>query len=161
MEYAVELRAGLMSLQGKALHADPRKGLIRIGQDEHGLIHFQWAERGTEGLLEPEMDVIVFPGEATFESVSDLCCHNICHLYISELQPTLHLHKSHISAHPLTIYASADSSSNLKGVYSQVPCGVNPQRLFLVNKTIFQHDYHSTTQELQPSRGHKVTLTLI
>lgn len=36
-------------------------------QDEHGLTHLLWLERDA---TEPEMDAIVFPGEATFEKVS-------------------------------------------------------------------------------------------
>lgn len=42
-------------------------------QTEDGLVHLQWLERTEAGLstAEPENDVILFPGEATFEKVGE------------------------------------------------------------------------------------------
>lgn len=66
MEVLLEFRAGKMSLEGKRVIPDARKGLVRIGRGEEGLIHFQWLDR-TQNVLED--DQIVFPDEAVFEKV--------------------------------------------------------------------------------------------
>eukprot|EP00877_Chromochloris_zofingiensis_P010437 jgi/Chrzof1/5647/Cz16g10040.t1 len=65
----VEFRAGKLMLEGKMLKPDTRKGLLRVIRTEDGLVHLQWLERTEAGLstAEPENDVILFPGEATFE----------------------------------------------------------------------------------------------
>uniref|UniRef100_A0A0D9WKK8 Uncharacterized protein n=1 Tax=Leersia perrieri TaxID=77586 RepID=A0A0D9WKK8_9ORYZ len=59
-----EFRAGKMSLDGTRVTPDARKGLVRIGRGEEGLVHFQWLDR-TQDLVED--DQIVFPEEAVFE----------------------------------------------------------------------------------------------
>lgn len=66
-EIMLEFRAGKMSLQGKRVVPDTRKGLIRIGRGEEGLIHFQWIDR-TQNVA--ELDQIIFPDEALFEKVT-------------------------------------------------------------------------------------------
>ncbi|ONK68043.1 uncharacterized protein A4U43_C05F6690 [Asparagus officinalis] len=66
-EVLLEFRAGRMSLEGKRVVPDSRKGLVRIGRGEEGLIHFQWLER-TQNVV--ELDQIIFPDEAVFEKVS-------------------------------------------------------------------------------------------
>uniref|UniRef100_A0ACD6ACD0 Uncharacterized protein n=1 Tax=Avena sativa TaxID=4498 RepID=A0ACD6ACD0_AVESA len=63
-----EFRAGKMSLQGTRVVPDTRKGLVRIGRGEEGLIHFQWLDRG-QNIVED--DQIVFPDEAVFEKVTE------------------------------------------------------------------------------------------
>ncbi|BAS95662.1 26S proteasome regulatory subunit RPN13 [Oryza sativa Japonica Group] len=62
-----EFRAGKMSLDGTRVIPDTRKGLVRIGRGEEGLVHFQWLDRG-QNLV--EVDQIVFPEEAVFEKVT-------------------------------------------------------------------------------------------
>ncbi|VAH19251.1 unnamed protein product [Triticum turgidum subsp. durum] len=64
-----EFRAGKMSLEGTRVVPDTRKGLVRIGKGEEGLIHFQWLDRG-QNIVEDE-DQIVFPDEAVFEKVTE------------------------------------------------------------------------------------------
>ncbi|KAI7752722.1 hypothetical protein M8C21_019629, partial [Ambrosia artemisiifolia] len=41
----LEFRAGKMHMEGKRVVADPRKGLVRIGRGEEGLVHIQWLDR--------------------------------------------------------------------------------------------------------------------
>ncbi|XP_071742091.1 26S proteasome regulatory subunit RPN13 [Rutidosis leptorrhynchoides] len=62
----LEFRAGKMHLEGTRVVADPRKGLVRIGRGEEGLVHIQWLNRGNDTI---EDDQIVFPEEAVFEKV--------------------------------------------------------------------------------------------
>ncbi|XP_044975032.1 26S proteasome regulatory subunit RPN13 [Hordeum vulgare subsp. vulgare] len=63
-----EFRAGKMSLEGTRVVPDTRKGLVRIGKGEEGLVHFQWLDRG-QNIVED--DQIVFPDEAVFEKVAE------------------------------------------------------------------------------------------
>ncbi|XP_068658899.1 26S proteasome regulatory subunit RPN13-like isoform X2 [Aristolochia californica] len=66
-EVLYEFRAGKMFTEGTRVIPDTRKGLLRIGRGEEGLIHFQWLERGQTVV---EDDQIIFPDEAVFEKVS-------------------------------------------------------------------------------------------
>ncbi|XP_039064199.1 26S proteasome regulatory subunit RPN13-like [Hibiscus syriacus] len=66
-ETLLEFRAGKMSLEGKRVVPDTRKGLIRIARGEEGLVHFQWLDR-TQNVIED--DQIIFPDEAVFEKVN-------------------------------------------------------------------------------------------
>lgn len=66
-EIFYEFRAGKMLLDGKRVLPDSRKGLIRIGRGEEGLVHFQWVDRSLNVV---EDDQIVFPEEAVFEKVN-------------------------------------------------------------------------------------------
>ncbi|XP_074564812.1 26S proteasome regulatory subunit RPN13 [Curcuma longa] len=63
----LEFRAGKMFLDGTRVIPDTRKGLVRIGRGEEGLVHFQWLDR-TQNIVED--DQIIFPDEAIFEKVS-------------------------------------------------------------------------------------------
>ncbi|KAI5659186.1 hypothetical protein M9H77_27979 [Catharanthus roseus] len=63
----LEFRAGKMLMDGKRVIPDTRKGLVRIGRGEEGLIHFQWVDRSQNVV---EDDQIVFPDEAIFEKVN-------------------------------------------------------------------------------------------
>jgi len=47
---------------------DTRKGLVRVGRGEEGLVHFQWLDRG-QNIVED--DQIIFPDEAVFEKVTE------------------------------------------------------------------------------------------
>lgn len=46
--------------------ANPTKGAIVLSNSEDGLLRFMWKERATGSLGE---DLILFPGDATFEKV--------------------------------------------------------------------------------------------
>ncbi|XP_023743348.1 26S proteasome regulatory subunit RPN13 [Lactuca sativa] len=65
-EVLLEFRAGKMHMEGTRVVADPRKGLVRIGRGEEGLVHIQWLDRSSNTI---EDDQIVFPEEAVFEKV--------------------------------------------------------------------------------------------
>ncbi|GJN32580.1 hypothetical protein PR202_gb21094 [Eleusine coracana subsp. coracana] len=67
MDIMCEFRAGKMSLEGTRVVPDTRKGLVRIGRGEEGLVHFQWLDRGQNVV---EDDQIIFPDEAVFEKVT-------------------------------------------------------------------------------------------
>ncbi|KAL8462770.1 hypothetical protein ACS0TY_033697 [Phlomoides rotata] len=66
-EVLLEFRAGKMLLEGTRVISDSRKGLVRIGKGEEGLVHFQWLDRSLNII---EDDQIVFPDEAVFEKVN-------------------------------------------------------------------------------------------
>ncbi|KAK4713304.1 hypothetical protein R3W88_019211 [Solanum pinnatisectum] len=66
-ETLMEFRAGKMLMEGKKVIPDSRKGLVRIGRGEEGLLHFQWLDRNLNIV---EDDQIVFPEEAVFEKVN-------------------------------------------------------------------------------------------
>lgn len=63
-----EFRAGKMSREGTRVVPDTRKGLVRVGRGEEGLVHFQWLDRG-QNIVED--DQIIFPDEAVFEKVTE------------------------------------------------------------------------------------------
>ncbi|KAL7092485.1 hypothetical protein ACP275_12G167400 [Erythranthe tilingii] len=63
----LEFRAGKMLMDGTRVLPDPRKGLVRIGRGEEGLVHFQWLDRSANVV---EDDQIVFPDESVFEKVN-------------------------------------------------------------------------------------------
>lgn len=62
----VEFRAGRMTMDGKMVHADTRKGLLYMNQAEDGLIHLCWKDR-TSGIVED--DLIIFPDDCEFKKV--------------------------------------------------------------------------------------------
>lgn len=47
----VEFKAGKMSMKGKMVYPDKRKGLLYIHQSDDSLIHFCWKDR-TSGIVE-------------------------------------------------------------------------------------------------------------
>ncbi|PRW33310.1 adhesion molecule [Chlorella sorokiniana] len=71
MDVIVEFRVGLMSLADGRLVADPRKGVLRVCQDEAGLSHLCWHERDAAGATaaEPAVDLVIIPGESTFSKI--------------------------------------------------------------------------------------------
>ncbi|KAH6807071.1 regulatory particle non-ATPase 13 [Perilla frutescens var. frutescens] len=66
-EVFLEFRAGKMLMDGTRVIPDSRKGLVRIGRGEEGLVHLQWLDRSVNIV---EDDQIVFPDEAVFEKVN-------------------------------------------------------------------------------------------
>ncbi|XP_077560776.1 regulatory particle non-ATPase 13 isoform X2 [Haemaphysalis longicornis] len=66
-KYLVEFRAGKMTLNGKMVHPDKRKGTVYLHQSEDSLMHFCWKDR-TSGTLED--DLIIFPDDAEFKRVT-------------------------------------------------------------------------------------------
>ncbi|KAI7839776.1 hypothetical protein COHA_006576 [Chlorella ohadii] len=62
---------GLMALTDGRLVADPRKGTLRVCQDEAGLSHLCWHERDAAGAAaaEPAVDLVIIPGESTFSKI--------------------------------------------------------------------------------------------
>ncbi|OQR71247.1 proteasomal ubiquitin receptor ADRM1-like [Tropilaelaps mercedesae] len=66
-KYLVEFRAGKCTRKGKLVTPDKRKGLVYVQQTEDSLIHFCWKDRSTGAT---EDDLIMFPGDAEFEKVS-------------------------------------------------------------------------------------------
>ncbi|PWZ17169.1 hypothetical protein Zm00014a_006350 [Zea mays] len=68
MDIMCEFRAGKMSHEGTRVVPDTRKGLVRVGRGEEGLVHFQWLDRG-QNIVED--DQIIFPDEAVFEKVTE------------------------------------------------------------------------------------------
>lgn len=47
----VEFKAGKMTMKGKMVHPDKRKGLVYVYQSEDSLMHFCWKDR-TSGTVE-------------------------------------------------------------------------------------------------------------
>ena len=47
----VEFKAGKMTMKGKMVHPDKRKGLLYVYQSEDSLMHFCWKDRVT-GVVE-------------------------------------------------------------------------------------------------------------
>lgn len=64
--HLVEFRAGRMTMVGKMVHPDTRKGLLYVYQAEDGLIHFCWKNRTTNKV---EDDLIIFPDDCEFKRV--------------------------------------------------------------------------------------------
>lgn len=63
----VECKAGKMSLKGKMVHPDKRKGLLYVYQSDDSLMHFCWKDRQT-GTVED--DLIIFPDDCEFKRVA-------------------------------------------------------------------------------------------
>ncbi|KAL7295742.1 hypothetical protein TKK_0011086 [Trichogramma kaykai] len=59
----VEIKAGKMTMKGKMVYPDNRKGQLYIYQSEDSLIHFCWKDRST-GIVED--DLIIFPDDCEF-----------------------------------------------------------------------------------------------
>ncbi|XP_073992899.1 regulatory particle non-ATPase 13 [Rhodnius prolixus] len=62
----VEFKAGKMTMKGKMVHPDKRKGLVYIYQSEDSLMHFCWKDRNTGSV---EDDLIIFPDDVEFKRV--------------------------------------------------------------------------------------------
>ncbi|XP_061781902.1 proteasomal ubiquitin receptor ADRM1 [Nerophis lumbriciformis] len=66
-KYLVEFRAGKMTLKGKTVTADKRKGTVYVQQTDDSLIHFCWKDR-TSGNVDD--DLIIFPDDCEFKKVT-------------------------------------------------------------------------------------------
>ena len=55
-----------MTLEGKRVTADRRRGTIKVIKDAQGVISFQWMDAGSNN---PTDNIMVFPGDAKFEKV--------------------------------------------------------------------------------------------
>lgn len=66
-KYLVEFRAGKMTLKGKTVTPDKRKGTVYIQQSDDSLIHFCWKDRTTGNV---DDDLIIFPDDCEFKRVS-------------------------------------------------------------------------------------------
>ncbi|CAG5101754.1 Similar to adrm1b: Proteasomal ubiquitin receptor ADRM1 (Danio rerio) [Cotesia congregata] len=64
----VELKAGKMTIKGKTVYPDTRKGLLYVYQSDDSLMHLCWKDR-TSGVIED--DLIIFPEDCEFKHVPD------------------------------------------------------------------------------------------
>nr|CAD7396716.1 unnamed protein product [Timema poppensis] len=62
----LEFKAGQMTLKGRMVYPDTRKGLVFIYCSSRVLKHFCWRERENN---EAEIDIVVFPGDCIFQRV--------------------------------------------------------------------------------------------
>ncbi|XP_053619596.1 proteasomal ubiquitin receptor ADRM1 isoform X2 [Plodia interpunctella] len=67
-KHIVEFRAGRMTLKGRMVHPDKRKGLLYVYQGEDSLMHFCWKDRTTG---EVEDDLLIFPDDCEFVRVNE------------------------------------------------------------------------------------------
>lgn len=63
----VEFKAGKMTLKGKMVHPDKRKGLVYVYQSDDSLMHFCWKDR-TSGVVED--DLMIFPDDIETRKVA-------------------------------------------------------------------------------------------
>lgn len=63
----VEFKAGKMSLKGKMVHPDKRKGLVYVYQSDDSLMHFCWKDRQS-GIVED--DLMIFPDDIETRKVA-------------------------------------------------------------------------------------------
>jgi len=63
----VEFKAGKMTLKGKMVHPDKRKGLVYVYQSDDSLMHFCWKDR-TSGVVED--DLMIFPDDIETKKVA-------------------------------------------------------------------------------------------
>lgn len=54
----VEFKAGKMTLSGKTVQPDKRKGLVYVYQSEDSLMHFCWKDR-TNGIVEDDFMIFL------------------------------------------------------------------------------------------------------
>ncbi|XP_072743016.1 proteasomal ubiquitin receptor ADRM1 homolog isoform X2 [Anoplolepis gracilipes] len=62
----VEFKAGKMTVKGKMVYPDTRKGQLYVYQSDDSLMHFCWKDR-TTGVVED--DLIIFPDDCEFKHV--------------------------------------------------------------------------------------------
>ncbi|XP_020706798.2 proteasomal ubiquitin receptor ADRM1 homolog isoform X2 [Athalia rosae] len=73
----VEFKAGKMTVKGKMVHPDTRKGLLYVFQSDDSLMHFCWKDR-TSGVVED--DLIIFPDDCEFKHVPQCKTGRVYHL---------------------------------------------------------------------------------
>ncbi|XP_057332470.1 proteasomal ubiquitin receptor ADRM1 homolog isoform X2 [Microplitis mediator] len=64
----VELKAGKMTIKGKTVYPDSRKGLLYVYQSDDALMHFCWKDRASGAI---EDDLIIFPDDCEFKHVPE------------------------------------------------------------------------------------------
>ncbi|XP_034935166.1 proteasomal ubiquitin receptor ADRM1 homolog isoform X1 [Chelonus insularis] len=64
----VEFKAGKMTMKGKMVYPDTRKGLLYVYQSDDSLMHLCWKDR-TSGVTED--DLIIFPDDCEFKHVPE------------------------------------------------------------------------------------------
>lgn len=79
--HLVEFRAGRMTMVGKMVHPDTRKGLLYVYQADDGLIHFCWKNRTTNKV---EDDLIIFPDDCEFKRVEQCKTGRVYLLKVSD-----------------------------------------------------------------------------
>lgn len=62
----VEFKAGKMTMKGKMVHPDKRKGLVYVHQSDDSLMHFCWKDRQSGSVVD---DLIIFPDDCEFKKV--------------------------------------------------------------------------------------------
>jgi len=62
----VEFRAGKMTLKGRMVYPDKRKGTVYVYQSDDSLMHFCWRERSKSTA---EDDLIIFPDDVEYKAV--------------------------------------------------------------------------------------------
>ncbi|XP_034189598.1 regulatory particle non-ATPase 13 isoform X1 [Osmia lignaria lignaria] len=62
----VEFKAGKMTMKGKMVYPDTRKGQLYVYQSDDSLMHFCWKDRTTGNV---EDDLIIFPDDCEFKHV--------------------------------------------------------------------------------------------
>lgn len=62
----VEFKAGKMTMKGKMVHPDKRKGLIYVHQTDDTLMHFCWKDRQSGAVVD---DLLIFPEDCEFKRV--------------------------------------------------------------------------------------------
>ncbi|XP_076678922.1 regulatory particle non-ATPase 13 isoform X1 [Andrena cerasifolii] len=62
----VEFKAGKMTMKGKMVYPDTRKGQLYVYQSDDSLMHFCWKDRTTGSI---EDDLIIFPDDCEFKHV--------------------------------------------------------------------------------------------
>ncbi|XP_015523563.1 proteasomal ubiquitin receptor ADRM1 homolog isoform X2 [Neodiprion pinetum] len=73
----VEFKAGKMTVKGKMVYPDTRKGLLYVFQSDDSLMHFCWKDR-TSGVVED--DLIIFPDDCEFKHVPQCKTGRVYHL---------------------------------------------------------------------------------
>lgn len=99
-KHLVEFRAGRMTLKGRMVHPDKRKGLLYVYQGEDSLMHFCWKDRTTG---EVEDDLLIFPDDCEFVRVNECTTGRVYVLkfksfskkYFFWMQVSYHILKTH------------------------------------------------------------------
>ncbi|CAH1111388.1 unnamed protein product [Psylliodes chrysocephalus] len=65
-KHLIEVRAGKMTLKGRMVYPDTRKGLLYVYQSDDSLMHFCWQDR-TTGIVED--DLIIFPDDCEYAKI--------------------------------------------------------------------------------------------
>ena len=61
-KYLVEFKAGKMTMRGKMVHPDKRKGMVHVYQSDDSLMHFCWKDR-SKNVVEDVSNLILSPND--------------------------------------------------------------------------------------------------